>query len=99
MGTPCFINKSSWVEVQSIVAGRLINCYSSRDWILSLLFQIKNVSGVMRKTAGTSPVLVDGVENYDVTDLITVHDDYCVMVQQILRVVAFGEPKEISHTW
>ena len=53
----------------------------------------------MRKTAGTSPVLVDGVENYDVTDLITVHDDYCVMVQQILRVVAFGEPKEISHTW
>lgn len=97
MGTPKFIDRPSWIELRRVVAGRLINCYSTKDWILSLLFQVKNVTGIMRPTVGTSPVEgVEGVENYDTSDLITSHDDYCIMVQQILRVVGYGEPKMLT---
>lgn len=94
MGTPKFVDKESWVQFRRIVAGRLVNCYSTKDWVLSLIFQAKNMTGVFRDTCGTSAISgVRGVENFDLSELITSHGHYCIMVQQALRVIGYGEPR------
>lgn len=41
MGLPNHLSLSSWKACRQIVAGRLTHCFSQRDLILSLMFQIK----------------------------------------------------------
>jgi hypothetical protein len=60
MGTPNHISLKSWEACRRVVAGRLINCYSRKDLILSLMFQMKRFQGILRPVCGTSPVSVNG---------------------------------------
>ena len=83
-------------ELRRVVAGRLINCYSRKDLILSLMFQMKRFQGILRPDCGTSPVSVNGVENFDVTDLISAHTDYCLVTGEILKRVRHGQPQRAS---
>ena len=39
MGTPFGTNTAAWMELKSIIPGRFINCYSTRDWLLALMFR------------------------------------------------------------
>jgi hypothetical protein len=96
MGTPNHISLKSWEACRRVVAGRLINCYSRKDLILSLMFQMKRFQGILRPVCGTSPVSVNGVENYDVTDLISSHTDYCLVTGEILKRVRHGQPQRAS---
>jgi len=96
MGTPNHISLKSWEACRRVVAGRLINCYSRKDLILSLMFQMKRFQGILRPVCGTSPVSVNGVENYDVTDLISAHTDYCLVTGEILKRVRHGQPQRAS---
>lgn len=96
MGTPNHVSLKSWEACRRVVAGRLINCYSRKDLILSLMFQMKRFQGILRPVCGTSPVNVNGVENYDVTDLVTAHTDYCLVSGEILKKVIFGQPQRSS---
>ena len=98
MGTPNHLSISSWEACRCVVAGRLINCYSSTDLILSLMFQIKRLAGALRPVCGVSPVNVHGVENYDVSPFISAHSDYCLMTGQILRLIRHGQPYRPSST-
>ena len=41
MGLPNHLSLSSWKACRRVVAGRLVNCYSRKDLILSLMYQIK----------------------------------------------------------
>ena len=96
MGTPNHISLKSWEACRRVVAGRLINCYSRKDLILSLMFQMKRFQGILRPVCGTSPVSVNGVENFDVTDLISAHTDYCLVTGEILKRVRHGQPQRAS---
>jgi hypothetical protein len=96
MGTPNHISLKSWEACRRVVAGRLVNCYSRKDLILSLMFQMKKFQGILRAICGTSPVTVNGVENYDVTDLVTGHTDYCLVSGEILKRVRHGQPQRAS---
>ena len=98
MGLPNHLSLSSWESCRRIVAGRFVNCYSKNDMILSLMFQIKRLSGALRKVCGTSPVAVQGVENYNVSSLIKAHSDYCTATSHILRMVYHGCPHRASST-
>merc|ERR1712238_60053 len=73
MGTPNHMSHQSWRACRCIVAGRFVNCYSKNDLILSLMFQINRLSGGLKPVCGTSAVVVPGVENYDLSPLITAH--------------------------
>lgn len=92
MGLPNHLSLPSWVSCRSVVAGRLVNCYSGKDLILSLMFQLNRLSGVLRPVCGTSPVNVAGVENYDVSNFISGHSDYCKRTGHILRMINHGCP-------
>eukprot|EP00985_Skeletonema_marinoi_P033141 scaffold40582_cov285-Skeletonema_marinoi.AAC.1 len=96
MGTPNHISLKSWEACRRVVAGRLVNCYSRKDLILSLMFQMKKFQGILRAICGTSPVTVNGVENFDVTDLVTGHTDYCLVSGEILKRVRHGQPQRAS---
>jgi len=97
MGCPNHISLESWRACRRVVAGRLINCYSRKDLILSLMFQIKRMTGIrIRQVCGTRPVNVHGVENYDVTHLISQHSDYSDRVQDILKLIGYGQPSPLS---
>mmetsp|Transcript_19441 Transcript_19441/g.36305 ORF Transcript_19441/g.36305 Transcript_19441/m.36305 type:complete len:1551 (-) Transcript_19441:468-5120(-) len=96
MGTPNHVSLKSWEACRRVVAGRIINCYSRKDLILSLMFQLKRFQGILKPVCGTSPVAVNGVENYDVTDLVSAHTDYCLVSGEIMKKVMFGQPQRAS---
>ncbi len=101
LGLPNHLSLSSWKACRQIVAGRLVNCYSNNDLILSLMFQAKRFSGgslnagvgsLLKPVCGTCPVDEPGVENIDCSDLILGHQDYCLVTGKILERIGFGEP-------
>eukprot|EP00979_Chaetoceros_neogracilis_P002059 scaffold371_cov268-Chaetoceros_neogracile.AAC.6 len=96
MGLPNHLSLRSWQACRQIVAGRLVNCYSKNDMILSLMFQIKRLTGALRPVCGTSPVQVRGVENYNIGSLISAHSDYCTATSHILRMIYHGSPHRPS---
>ena len=93
MGTPNHVSIPSWEASRRIVSGRLVNCYSTKDLILSVLFQYKRMTGVLRPVCGCAPVKVAGVENYDITHMLNSHADYTLIVGDILRLVRHGQPR------
>mmetsp|Transcript_27913 Transcript_27913/g.31638 ORF Transcript_27913/g.31638 Transcript_27913/m.31638 type:complete len:138 (+) Transcript_27913:3-416(+) len=101
LGLPNHLSLSSWRACRQLVAGRLVNCYSNKDLILSLMFQAKRFSGgslnhgmgsILKPVCGTCPVEEPGVENIDCSDLILGHQDYCLEIGKILERIRFGEP-------
>ena len=100
MGAPLYPNKKELQAGRRMVAGRFINCYSRRDWILSLMFQYQTSSGLLRTTYGTAPIEgVHDIDNYDVTHLVSSsHKNYCSMVPIILKLVSFGRPIRLDSS-
>lgn len=96
MGMPNRLSLNSWKNCRRIVAGRLVNCFSQRDWILSLMFQLKRMG--FKTVCGTCPVDVPGVENIDVTDLVQGHQDYCLAAGDILKRIRHCQPLRSRHT-
>lgn len=48
-------HEAAWASVRQVVSGRLVNCYSTRDWMLALLYRQKSLDlGV----AGLQPVVL-----------------------------------------
>jgi Protein of unknown function (DUF726) len=102
MGLPNHLSLLSWKGCRQVVGGRLVNCFSTKDLILSLMFQAKRFSGgslnngvggfFLKPVCGTCPVSEPGVENIDVSDLVSGHQDYCLVTGKILERVHHGQP-------
>jgi len=97
MGMPNHLSRKSWYLARQLVAGRLVNCYSKKDLILALMFRYKRLSGGFRQVCGTCAIDVPGVENYDVSDLISGHAQYCVEAGEVLRRLRHGQPIRASQ--
>ncbi|CAN0404837.1 unnamed protein product [Ectocarpus sp. 12 AP-2014] len=88
LGTPIGTKRGRWKRVRSAVAGRLINGYSSRDWLLALVYRSKSWSlGV----AGTSRVEGCGVENVDLSGLVTWHLSYSRILPTVMAMLRLEE--------
>lgn len=73
-----------WEAVRSVVGGRLVNCYSSRD----LMIKILSRHGMFTTPeAGVAPVESVLVENVDVSALVSSHSAYynSLTMQKILH--------------
>jgi len=99
MGMPKYLGShKSWEICRSIVSGRLVNVFSRNDKILSLLFKYKRLlkGGLLnRAVCGNCPIKVGGiagVENFDVSDIVANHTDYCLVVGEILERIRHGQP-------
>ncbi|WVQ78738.1 hypothetical protein IAT38_000825 [Cryptococcus sp. DSM 104549] len=87
-GTTVTASRATWLDVRSVVAGRFVNGYATNDWMLGYLFRA--TSGGLNTVAGLRPVeTVQGLENVDVTEIITGHMSYRSCMPQLLAKVGF----------
>ena len=83
MGTPVTVNEGIWNAFHHVCTGRVLNCYSKKDWMLRLIYRYQRLS---LTAAGISPIpLIPGVENVDISAFIENHNDYPRQIQNILR--------------
>lgn len=61
-GAPVTTDEGTWTAARRVVAGRLVNGYGSKDYVLAVLSRVSNVS---RTVAGLHEVPVQGVENVE----------------------------------
>jgi len=77
-----------WVRARLVVSGRLVHGYSCNDWVLKFLF--RGSAFATKNIAGLSPVPdINGVENVNLSDLITGHLDYAGKMPQIMEMLNF----------
>lgn len=74
----------SWARLRGVVAGRLINAYSTKDYILKVLYRYQSWELAV---AGIAPVEAAGVENVDISHIVSRHLDYRKKMPDILRML------------
>lgn len=78
----------TWRDVRGIVAGRFVNGYCKRDWILGYLYRA--TTGGLRTVAGLGPVeSVPDLENVDLTEIVVGHMSYRAQMPVILEELGF----------
>lgn len=89
MGAPAPSYNAEWRKIRSVVAARVVNVYSTDDYVLGYLYRsTKFEMGV----AGLGEVKnVHGIENFDMSKLINGHDRYRYLAGKILVNIGFGD--------
>ncbi|KAI3337216.1 DUF726-domain-containing protein [Xylariaceae sp. AK1471] len=89
LGAPTPSSSAEWRRIRSVVTGRVVNAYSTRDYILAFLYRTNSIQfGV----AGLHPILnVKGIENVDVSDLVEGHTLYQHATGPILGRIGFED--------
>ena len=94
MGGATYIkDKTNWKNIlKKVVGGRIINCFSKNDFVLSKLFKLC----VIHTAVGTKELIIKDensgyniVENYDLSDLKLGHLDYRKNFGKILKRINF----------
>ncbi|KAI1411184.1 DUF726-domain-containing protein [Hypoxylon sp. FL1857] len=89
LGAPTPSSSAEWRRIRSVVTGRVVNAYSTNDYVLAFLYRS---SSIQFGVAGLSPVLnVKGVENVEVGDLVKGHTLYRHATAPILERIGFED--------
>lgn len=80
-------DRSRWQAVRSVVSGRLVNGYSTNDWVLATFHRMAKTT---MNIAGLEPVACEGVENVDLTSIIPGHLLYRKYLAKALAHCKFG---------
>lgn len=89
MGTPIPSSPGTWRRMRAVVTGRLVNTYSTHDYILGILYRTRNLA---LNIAGLEAVYgVPGVENKDVSSIVNGHNQYRLAVGRILKEVGYQD--------
>ncbi|KAJ1957562.1 hypothetical protein GGI12_004992 [Dipsacomyces acuminosporus] len=85
-GAPIVASEEEWRLASSVVGGRFVNAYSSRDWILSFFYRTTSLG---RKTiAGLHPIHgVNGLENVDVSEEVPGHNAYRELMPMLMKKI------------
>ena len=75
-----------WRKARSVVSGRFVNCHSSKDALLGFLCRYVEWGLAV---AGLSAVKEDGIENYDIKDIVQSHSEYPDKTAAILERIHF----------
>ena len=73
--------RDKWDRARSVVSGRLINGYCTSDWLLGFLSRYIEWG---LHVAGLAPVNEPGVEDYNLSDIVSIHTDYPSKMSEIL---------------
>ena len=89
IGTPSPSASADWRMLRSVVSGRVVNVYSTSDYILAYLYRSSSIQyGVSGLQAVEN---VKGVENVDVTDMVSGHTAYRYLTGPILEKIGFED--------
>ena len=89
MGTPAPADSKIWRQIRAVVAARVVNVYSTEDYVLGFLYRSTKLQvGV----AGLQEVKdVCGIENVDMSKLVSGHDRYRYLVGTILAKIGVDD--------
>jgi hypothetical protein len=89
MGVPAPSQSRIWSIMRSVVAGRMVNVYSENDYLLGFLYRTGSiqygVAGLQAIDGGF------GVENLDVSDMISSHRRYQYLASTILKHLSWED--------
>ncbi|KAF2262372.1 DUF726-domain-containing protein [Lojkania enalia] len=89
LGSPIPSDAADWRRIRSIVSGRVVNVFSTNDYILAFLYR---TSSVQYGVAGLQPILgVHGVQNVDVSEIVDGHLRYRYLTGSILKKIGFED--------
>lgn len=89
LGAPTPSTAADWRRMRSVVSGRVVNVYSTNDYILGFLYR---TSSIQYGVAGLQKVEgVSGVENVDVSDMVSGHTRYRYLTGRILKKIGFED--------
>jgi hypothetical protein len=89
IGTPAPSDAAAWRAMRSVVAGRLVNVYSENDYILAFLYRTSSIQyGVAGLQAAQD---VKGIENVNVSEMVSGHLRYQYLVGSILEKIGFED--------
>lgn len=92
MGAPVPSDSEPWTRIRSVVSGRVLNIFSTEDYILGFLYR---ASSAQFDVAGLQGVeSVNGVENFDASKIVSGHTRYRFMVGQLLQLTGFEDVAE-----
>lgn len=83
MGAPVPSDPVTWRRIRSVVAGRLVNVYSTNDYLLAFLYRANSLQyGI----AGLQAIPdVQDIENVDISGLVEGHTQYRFLVGSVLQ--------------
>eukprot|EP01027_Heterolobosea_sp_BB2_P005575 GEZU01008504.1.p1 GENE.GEZU01008504.1~~GEZU01008504.1.p1 ORF type:complete len:231 (-),score=27.19 GEZU01008504.1:8-700(-) len=92
IGAPIGVSDmNEWKAVRSVVAGRMVNVYSNKDWALAFLMRDTALS---LRSAGLAPVVLTDeftgqnmVENFDVSDIVGGHFEYMRKLGEVVQCI------------
>ena len=89
LGSPVPSAGGDWRQMRSVVSGRLVNVYSENDYILAFLYR---TSSIQFGVAGLQEVEgVTGVQNVNVSDIVSGHTRYRYLTGTILKKIGFED--------
>ncbi|EON64559.1 hypothetical protein W97_03792 [Coniosporium apollinis CBS 100218] len=89
VGAPTPSTAADWRKLRSVVSGRVVNVYSTNDYVLAFLYRS---SSIQLGVAGLQAIEgVKGVENVDVSDLVSGHTKYRYITGSILKKIGFED--------
>jgi hypothetical protein len=89
IGTPAPSDATVWRAMRSVVTGRLVNVYSENDYILAFLYR---TSAIQYGVAGLQEIQdVKGIENVNVSEMVSGHLRYQYLVGAILEKIGFED--------
>jgi len=97
LGAPTPSDTEDWRQIRSVVSGRVVNVFSTNDYILAFLYR---TSSIQYGVAGLQPILgVHGVQNVDVSELVNGHLRYRYLTGSILKKIGFEDvdTKEVER--
>ncbi|ORY65755.1 uncharacterized protein BCR38DRAFT_428274 [Pseudomassariella vexata] len=78
-----------WRGIRTVVSGRVVNVFSSKDYLLGFLYR---ASSLQFGVAGLQPIRdVEGVENVDVSDLVDGHTKYRLLIGKVVQRVGWED--------
>ena len=82
--------QNRWKRASRVVAGRLVNAYSTNDFMLAIMFRSQSWS---TKVAGIAPTNLPGfVVDMDVSDDVPAHAAYPAKIKDLLRKIDLDDP-------
>ncbi|KAI3649408.1 hypothetical protein MP228_005040 [Amoeboaphelidium protococcarum] len=77
IGAPIAASQEEWRRVQMMVANKIYNAYSNKDWILGFLFRATSFGSIAGlKDVDTKPSRGNNLVNVDCSDIIDGHNNY-----------------------
>ncbi|KAF2639282.1 DUF726-domain-containing protein [Massarina eburnea CBS 473.64] len=89
LGAPCPSDAADWRKIRSVVSGRVVNVFSTNDYILGFLYR---TSSIQLGVAGLQPVPnIHGIQNVDVSEMVAGHLAYRYLTGSILKKIGFED--------